>query len=376
MDYDAAVVGGGVIGLSVARELATRGLRCVLLEAEHRLGEHTSSRNSQVVHAGLYYPPGSLKARTCVAGRERLYAFARENGVPYARCGKLVVACAPEEVPALEALAATARANGVDDVRMLDAREASVLEPEVASVAALHSPSSGIIDVPAFMTALEGHVGAHGGEIVCRVHVGSIAPAHGGGYALTCDSEGERITLTADRVVIAAGHGAAALMADLAARGETARDYSAASATFSKGHYYTLSGKSPFRHLVYPMPTGAWLGIHATIDLGGAAIFGPDHEWTDRLDYTFDDEDGARRHRFADAIARYWPGVDEDRLHPAYVGVRPRIFAPGEPAADFRIDIARDHGLPGLIALLGIESPGLTASLALADRCADAVLEG
>lgn len=374
MDYEAAVVGGGVIGLAVARALALRGVRTLVLEAEPRLGEHTSSRNSQVIHAGLYYPPRSLKAWACVEGRARLYAFARENGVPHARCGKLVVACAPDEIAALEKLAANARANGVDDIAMMDARDAHALEPEVTCHAALHSPSTGIIDAPALLTALEGQIGANGGEIIARARVCAIEPL-ADGYSLDCDADGERVRLSVLRIVVAAGHGAVPLMTGLAEAGATRDGYRPPAATFSKGHYFALSGKGPFTRLVYPLPTGAWLGVHATIDLAGAALFGPDHEWTGGIDYTFDDMNGARRARFAESIARFWPRVREDRLQPAYVGVRPRIFAPGETPADFRIDTVEDHGLPGLVALLGIESPGLTASLALAERCADALLE-
>lgn len=376
MDCDIAVIGGGVIGLAVAKALCDRGATPWVLEAEAHTGEHTSSRNSQVIHAGLYYPPGSVKAHTCVDGKHRLYQFARDNGVAHARCGKLLVATTHAEIERLEALRATAELNGVDDLEDLTADQARQMEPEVACVRALHSPSSGIIDTHGLMVALEGHIGTRGGEVITHTHVDTITPAHDGhGFTLTTQTDGETTKLNAERVIIAGGHGAASLMRTLSDAEVTRTGYTPPNDHPTKGHYFTLSGKSPFKRLIYPMPSGAWLGIHATIDLSGAVIFGPDHQRVKKVDYNFDEENGTRQARFEDAIRHYWPALPAGRLQPGYVGVRPKIYTEGDPPADFTIHDAAIHGLNGLIALFGIESPGLTASLSLAEMVADRVLD-
>lgn len=361
-DVETVVVGAGVVGLATAEALVAAGHEVIVLERHGGIGQETSSRSSEVIHAGLYYPPGSLKARLCVAGRERLYAFARENGVPHVRYGKLVVATSEDEVAALDKLERTARANGVTDVVRLDRHGVQAREPEITAVAALWSPSTGVIDSHALMLALEGHIREGGGSVVLRTSVADLAERENGVLAITTESaDGERAVLTAKHLVLAAGLGASRL--GEAMGGKTGyrppRTYPA------RGHYYELDGKAPFRHLVYPMPREAWLGIHLTLDVAGRAKFGPDLEWQSEPSYVFDEEEGARRKRFVQDIRRYWPALAENRLSPGYVGVRPKIYAPGEPAPDFQIHAERDHGVPGLVALYGIESPGLTSALAI-----------
>lgn len=366
-DIDIVVIGAGVVGLAIARALTAAGREVMVLEQHGAVGQETSSRSSEVIHAGLYYPPGSLKARLCVAGRERLYAFARENGIPHARIGKIVVAISEEEQPRLAALTATARANGVHDLAHLDAAAVRALEPEIACAGALLSPSTGIVDSHAFMVALEGHVRSGRGSIVFNAAVERIRLLESGAFALDTASAGERATLTAGCLVIAAGLDASRLGA-MAAAGSS---YVPPRTRFARGHYYALHGTAPFRHLVYPLPRndGA-LGIHLTLDLAGRARFGPDIEWQDEPSTAFDDLGGARRRRFEHEIRRYWPGLADGSLSPAYVGVRPKIHGIGEPAADFAIHAEPEHGIPGLVALYGIESPGLTASLAIGDHVA------
>lgn len=367
-DVETVVIGAGVVGLAVARALVVAGREVVVLERHGAIGQETSSRSSEVIHAGLYYPPGSLKARLCVEGRERLYAFARENGVPHARYGKLVVATAEEECPRLDALAAMARANGVTDVVRLDAGEAQAREPALACAGALLSPSTGVIDSHAVMVALEGHVAAGSGSVVLNTEVTDIALRPGGPFAIATVSAGAPARLTARDLVIAAGLGATRLGA-MAAAGAGV-PYVPPQTYPARGHYYTLDGPSPFRHLVYPLPVGGWLGIHLTLDLAGRARFGPDLEWQHAPDTAFDEEGGARRARFEREIRRYWPELPDGRLSPGYVGVRPKIYAPGEPAADFAIHTGREHGIARLVALYGIESPGLTSALAIGDYVA------
>lgn len=350
-----------MIGLSVGLNLASSGSDVLLLEQHRRLGTETTSRNSGVIHAGLYYPPNSLRARFCVQGKALLYAFAQDNAVPVVRYGKLIVATTAHEIGALRALMENARASGVDDLVYLDANEARALEPHVRCEAACLSPSTGVIDVASLMIALEGHYQKAGGEIVLGAEVTSIAREANGNFRLSVVSDGETSELTCAHLILAAGHGTVPLAQTIS----FAESYRLPRHFPAKGHYYSLSGASPFRHLVYPLPQVGGLGIHVTLDTAGQARFGPDVTWCGAVDYAFDDDGGARKHRFVDAIRPYWPDVAADKLAPDYVGVRPKIYDKGEPAADFAIHGPVEHGIEGLCMLFGIESPGLTSSLAI-----------
>lgn len=365
-DVETIVVGAGVVGLASAFALAQRGRPVMVLERNRRIGAETSARNSEVVHAGLYYPTGSLRARLCVEGKTRLYRFAAENAVAVNRCGKLLVATADEEIARLDAIAATAAANGVDDLVRLGADEARALEPEIACVGAILSPSTGVVDSHGLMAALEAHVTSRGGEVVLDAAVERVATRGDGTFALDVASAGTTSTITAARLVLAAGLGGSALGRTL-----RYRDGYVAPTTYpAKGHYFSLMGRAPFRHLVYPMPSGAWLGVHLTLDVGGHAKFGPDIDWVEAIDYAFDDADGRRRATFEREIRRWWPGLSDDALAPGYTGIRPKLYRPGEPVADFAIHGPERHGVAGLVALYGIESPGLTASLAIGELVA------
>lgn len=361
---DTVVIGAGVVGLAVARALARAGREVVVLEAERAIGTGVSSRNSEVVHAGLYYPSGSLKARWCVRGRERLYAFCEAHGVEHRRCGKLIVATHAGQLPALQALQEQAFANGVDDVVRLSRDEVRALEPELQCVAALLSPSTGIVDSHGLMLALQGDAQAHGAMLALA------SPAVGGqvtadGIALEVGGEAG-MTVLAQCVVNCAALRAPQVA--LSIRGLDPRHVPRA--RFSKGSYFSLAGRSPFSRLVYPMHEGAWLGVHLTLDLGGQARFGPDAQWlpegarADDIDYRVDPRRGDA---FYEAVRRYWPGLPDGALQPAYAGVRPKIHGPGEPAPDFMLQGPGQHGVPGLVNLFGIESPGLTSSLAIAE---------
>lgn len=371
-DIETIVIGGGVIGLAIGRALAMRGAEVVVLERHERIGSETSSRNSEVIHAGLYYPPGSRRARLCVEGRRALYAFCAENGVPHRRCGKLLVATGDDEIAKLDAIAEVARRNGVTDLRRLEPHEARALEPDVACVAALLSPSTGIIDSHGLMAALDGHITSRGGQVVLKSEVVGLERTPAGEHAVSVRSGGEDATVVCRRLVVAAGHGATALGRMIGAAKE---GYLPPETYPAKGHYFMLRGRSPFRHLVYPMPSGAWLGIHLTLDMAGAARFGPDLEWTRAVDYTFGEAEGRRR-VFEREIRRYWPGLPDASLVPGYTGVRPKIYREGEPAADFAIHGPAEHGVANLVALYGIESPGLTSCLAIAEEVADLLSQG
>jgi L-2-hydroxyglutarate oxidase LhgO len=357
------IVGAGIVGLAIARALALAGHEVLVLEAESAIGTGTSSRNSEVIHAGIYYPPGSLKALLCVAGRHLLYEYCAAHGVAARRVGKLIVATEADETPALETIAVRAAASGVADLRRLDGGEARALEPALAAEAALLSPSTGIVDSHALMLAYQGDAEAAGAAIAFRTPV-AAAEATGSGLVATM-ADGTR--LGCDWLVNAAGHGAVPLARSIAGLPAD----SVPAAYLCKGSYFTLAGRSPFRHLVYPAPNQAGLGIHLTLDLAGAARFGPDTEWVEAADLTVDP---ARAADFATAIRRYWPALPDGALQPAYAGIRPKIAGPAEPAADFRIDGPAAHGVPGLINLFGIESPGLTASLAIGDAVAALVV--
>jgi len=359
---DSIVVGAGVVGLAVARALAQAGRDVVVLERAEAIGTVTSSRNSEVIHAGIYYPTGSLKARLCVAGRRALSAYCRERGIGHRACGKLIVATDAAGVPALHALAEKARANGVEGLEMLDAGAARAMEPALACTAALHSPVTGILDSHAFMLSLQGDAEAAGAMVAFHAPVEAIAA---GPVGLTVEVGGaEPMALTARLVVNAAGHDAPVLAGRTRGLPEAAvpRRY------FAKGTYFSLTGRSPFSSLIYPMPEAGGLGVHLTLDLGGQARFGPDVEWTDRPDDY--EVDPSRADAFYAEIRKYWPDLPDRSLVPGYVGVRPKLQAPGEPARDFEIQGPADHGVPGLVNLYGIESPGLTASLAIAAEVA------
>ncbi|HEX4389327.1 MAG TPA: NAD(P)/FAD-dependent oxidoreductase [Steroidobacteraceae bacterium] len=362
-DVDVVVCGAGVVGLAVARELALAGREVLILEAAERAGGGISSRNSEVIHAGLYYPPGSLKARLCVSGRELLYAYCRERAVGHRRCGKLIVATAPEELSVLETLAATAAASDVA-LTPLSRAEALALEPELSCLAALHSPLTGIVDAHGLMLALLADAEAHGATLACRSPVTRVVLEGDAAVIAVGDAQP---ALRASLLVNCAGLGAPAL----AAHTQGLRPELVPRGYLAKGSYFALAGRAPFTHLVYPLPRAAWLGIHLTLDLTGAARFGPDLEWCDAPDYRVDP---GRAPHFTAAIRRYWPRLPEGSLTPAFAGVRPKISGPGEPAADFRIDDASVHGCPAYLGLYGIESPGLTASLALAREVVSRIL--
>lgn len=359
---DSVVIGAGVVGLAIARELAIAGREVIVLEAEASIGNHTSSRNSEVIHAGLYYPKGSLKARLCVEGKQKLYRYCAEHGVPHQRIGKIVVASDATEIDAVCSYVQKAEANGVTDLRWLSADELHALEPEVRCVAGFLSPSTGIIDSHALMLALQGDAEDSGAAVafLSPVEAGEVSDS---AIALKVGGA-ESMTLAANTVVNSAG-----LFAPSVARSiQGVPPASVPPQYFAKAHYYALSGRSPFQRLVYPVATHAFLGVHVTLDLGGQARFGPDVSWVDGVDYSFDH---SRERLFYEAIRRYYPGLKDGALQPGYTGIRPKISGPKEPAADFLIQGPRDHGVQGLINLYGIESPGLTASLAIAEHVRD-----
>ena len=354
---DTIVVGAGVVGLAVGRALAATGKDTLVMERHGRFGEETSSRNSGVVHSGIYYPTGSLKARLCVRGRELLYEYSRERGISHRRCGKLIVA-QRDQIPALQALHAKALENGVADLRWLDSGEARELEPAVTCAAALLSPATGIIDVHELMHALLSDVEAHGGVLVRNTSVQRVRPV-AQGLELTIRNGDDESTVVARRVVNSAGLGAI----DLTHRIEGYPNQLIPAAYFAKGNYFSCTAR-PFRHLVYPMPDEAGLGIHATVDLDDSVRFGPDVEWVDAVNYRVDTR---RAQDFYASIREYWPALPDNALQPAFAGMRPKIVGPGQQAADFVIAGPGQHGIRGLVNLLGIESPGLTAALAMGD---------
>jgi L-2-hydroxyglutarate oxidase LhgO len=364
-DVECVVIGAGIVGLAVARALAQRGLDVLVLEKERWIGSETSSRNSEVIHAGIYYPKGSLKARFCVLGKEMLYAYCAARGVPHRRLGKLIVACKDEELAVIDGVKAKAAANGVGDLVRLDGAEARALEPALACVGACLSPSTGIIDSHALMLAYQADLEAAGGIVVLRAPV--IAGRVGARAFALAVGGAEPMTLRCRHLVNCGGVHAPAL----ARRLDGLPPATVPTAYFCRGVYFTLSGRSPFRHLIYPVPEAAGLGVHLTLDLAGQARFGPDVEWIEAIDYTVDPRRGER---FYAAIRTYWSGLADGALQPGYAGIRPKISPPGAPAADFLVQGPREHGVPGLVNLFGIESPGITASLALAEHVA-ALLE-
>lgn len=364
---DALVIGAGVVGLACARSLARRGHEVVVVEAANAIGSVTSARNSEVIHAGLYYPPGSLKARLCVDGRRMLYQYCAERGVAHRRLGKLVVATDASQLSALEGLQRQAIANGVDDLQMLDGPALRRLEPALAAVAALLSPSTGIVDSHGLMLALLGEAEHHGAMLALAspVRRGAVEP-HGLRIEVGADAA-STTSILARRVVNAAGLSAPSVAASI--EGLAARHVP--TARFCKGSYFALTGRAPFSHLIYPVPEAAGLGVHLTLDLGGQARFGPDTEWLaddtrpDALDYAVD---AGRAAGFEAAIRSYWPGLPAAALQPAYSGVRPKLRGADGMAQDFMLQGPRRHGVRGLVNLFGIESPGLTAALAIGDE--------
>jgi L-2-hydroxyglutarate oxidase LhgO len=353
------VIGAGVVGLAVARRLAMAGQEVLILEAENAIGTGVSSRNSAVIHAGIYYETGSVKADVCVNGKHALYDFCESHGVHHARIGKLIVATDESQIPALDAIKDQAAANGVADLRRLDREEALEMEPEVDCVAAMLSPSTGIVDVHEYMLALQGDAEAHGAMLALATPVtgGDVSASR----MVVEAGQDDAFRVSCDLLVNSAALGAQSVAHSLHGLDPA----SIPKLTLAKGNYYSLMGRTPFSRLIYPMPDGAWLGVHATLDLGRRCRFGPDLHWVDELNYDVDDQ---ALDAFYESIRRWWPGLPDGTLQPDYTGIRPKIYGKGEPAADFLIQGPAQHGIPGLINLYGIESPGLTSSLAIAER--------
>ncbi|MDP1526401.1 MAG: NAD(P)/FAD-dependent oxidoreductase [Rhodocyclaceae bacterium] len=361
---DAVVIGAGVVGLACARALARVGKETIILERHGAFGTETSARNSEVIHAGIYYPAGSLKASLCVSGRKQLYDFCERYGVEHHRCGKLIVATSPDQEHKLADIRKRAEANGADDLRFLTVAEAIALEPELKCTGALLSPSTGIIDSHGLMLALLGDAERHGAVLALQSPVVS-AVAREDGIEIVTGGESSS-TLLAGIVINSAGLSAP----ELAGRMVGFPDALVPSSYLAKGNYFSLAGKSPFSRLVYPVPEMGGLGVHLTLDLGGQARFGPDVEWIEEIDYHVDVE---RSRRFYGAIRKYWPGLHDGALQPAYSGIRPKIVGPGKPDADFQIQGPADHGVAGLVNLFGIESPGLTSCLSIGDAVCESL---
>lgn len=360
---DCVVIGAGVVGLAVARRLAQAGREVMVLEAAHSIGTGTSSRNSEVIHAGIYYAQNSLKATLCVRGKEALYAYCESRAIAYRRCGKLIVATDAGQVDALQALREKANANGVFDLQSLTAAQVKTIEPDISCLAALLSPSTGIIDSHAFMLQLQADAEQAGAVFAFQsaVEAGEVTFE---GIALHV--QGAIEPLLATRVINCAGLQAQQVAARLVGLPAA----SIPPLFYAKGNYFSFSGRAHFSHLIYPMPEAGGLGIHLTLDLAGRPRFGPDVQWVSELDYAVE---AGRVTAFQNQIRRYWPGVDAGTLQPDYVGIRPKLAATGDPAADFRIDDQSRHGVAGLVNLFGIESPGLTAALAIADHVAQSL---
>jgi L-2-hydroxyglutarate oxidase LhgO len=355
---ECVVIGAGVVGLAVARSLALSGREVLVIEAADGIGTKTSSRNSEVIHAGIYYPAVSLKARLCVQGRQMLYRYCEERGVGHRRCGKLIVATSAQQVQQLEAIAGKARANGVDDLVLITRQQALELEPALQCEAALLSPSTGIVDSHALMLAMQGDLENASGLVALNSPVASVQvnPAH---FVVE--------TIDGTQIQCSVLVNAAGLMATAIASRMQGLDPSHIPPTFfAKGNYFTLAGRSPFSRLIYPVPEAAGLGVHLTVDLGGQAKFGPDVEWVDSAEDL--EVDPKRSDSFYAEIRKYWPALQDGALQPGYAGIRPKIQGPHEPASDFLIQGPQDHGIAGLVNLFGFESPGLTSSLAIGER--------
>lgn len=356
-EVDCVVIGAGVVGLATARALALAGREVLLLEACAAIGTQTSSRNSEVIHAGMYYATGTLKAQLCVRGNALLYDYCASRGIAHQRCGKFIVATTPSQLAQLDAIRARGVANGVADLVLLDRAQALAAEPALQCVGALHSPSTGIIDSHGLMLSLLADL-EHAGGILALNSPLALAECAQGAIELIA-TDGTR--LSARTVVNAAGLQAPAL----ARRFAGLDPCQVPQAFFAKGNYFTLAGRSPFSHLIYPVPEAAGLGVHLTLDLGGQARFGPDVQWVDSPDDT--QVQAERGDAFYAEVRKYWPALPDGALQPAYAGIRPKISGPGDPARDFCIQGPRDHGVPGLVNLFGIESPGLTSCLAIAE---------
>jgi L-2-hydroxyglutarate oxidase LhgO len=359
---ECVVIGAGVIGLAIARSLAMRGREVVVLEAGEAIGIGTSSRNSEVIHAGLYYPRGSQKAELCVRGRDMLYEFCKAYGVAHRQCGKLVVATAKNQIPQLAAIQQKGTENRVQGLTRISGAQAAEMEPQLRCVEAVWSPVTGIVDSHQYMLALQGDAEQHGANIVFHTPVTQIDAREGCFIVETGGDAPARFR--ASHLVNSAGLHAN----DIARRIRGLDDRHVPPLYFAKGNYFSVSGRAPFERLIYPMPNEAGLGVHLTIDMGGQAKFGPDVEWVQTLNY---DVDPRRADAFYAAIRAYWPSLPDDALQPAYAGIRPKLSGPGQAAADFMIQGKSAHGVPGLVNLFGMESPGLTASLAIAERVAD-----
>lgn len=356
---DCIVIGAGVVGLAVARRLALAGKEVIVLEAEETIGTQTSSRNSEVIHAGIYYPKGSLKAQTCVAGKHRLYRYCTSHGVPHSQIGKLIVATSEPQLETLQQLKTKAADNGVPDLVFKGSREVEEMEPAINSVGALLSPSTGIIDSHSLMMAYQGDAEDNGAMIAFNSSVkkGNVRENK---IELTVEDHGQEYSVTANLVVNAAGLGAQHLAGSI----EGLDPETIPSRYLARGCYFTISGKAPFKRLIYPVPEPGGLGVHVTLDMGGGIRFGPDVEWIDRVDYEIK---AARADSFYSAIRKYYPDLKDGVLQPGYAGVRPKITEKGSAAGDFLIQGPNEHQIKGLVNMYGIESPGLTASLALAD---------
>lgn len=367
MDIQCVVVGAGVVGLAVARALAQAGVEVLVVEQAGAIGTGTSSRSSEVIHAGIYYPANSLKAQLCVQGKHLLYEYCQARGIAHARLGKLIVATTEQEKGALDGIVKRARANGVDDLQWLDPSQAQALEPALHCTAALLSPSTGIVDSHGLMLAYQGDAENAGAQCVFHSPLTRARVLQPEGFEVSFGGN-DPMTLSCEMLINAAGLQAPALATHM----EGLNPDCVPRAYLCKGSYFSLQGKAPFKHLIYPVPQSAGLGVHLTLDLGGQAKFGPDTQWVTQENY---DIDPSRGDSFYEAVRRYWPELKDGALQPDYTGIRPKISAPNEPAADFMISDVSHHQIPGLVNLFGIESPGITSSLALAQRVKLALLE-
>ncbi len=362
-DFDAAVVGAGAVGLAAAYALAQRGLTVVVLEKNLFIGQGVSSRNSEVIHAGLYYPTGSLKARLCVQGRRLLYPFLDAHGVAYDKCGKLVVATSSDEIGRVEAIFQQAQADDCENLSLIAGAQATALEPQARALMAMVSPETGIFDTHGYMLALEGEIEQRGGAVALDAPLVGATPLDGGGFSIRTGGS-DPTSLNVGRLVISGGLGAQAAAATI----EGYPTDLIPKLHYGKGCYFVLAGKPPFHMLVYPPPVPGALGIHYKRDMGGRAHFGPDLEYVDVEDY---EVDPGRAAGFYEYVRHFWPGLPDGALSPDYAGIRPKIHGPGEPQPDFRVDGPALHGMKDLVCLFGIESPGLTSSLAIGELVAD-----
>ena len=358
------VIGAGVVGLAIARAGALAGHEVIVAEATQGIGNGVSSRNSEVIHGGMYYPTDSLRAFHCIRGRRMLYAFCDSHGVPHRQCGKLIVATSEAELAKIEHIHGQGLVNGVEDLVLIGGNAVKAMEPELACVGALHSPQTGIIDSHAYMLALQGELEAQGGAIAFGTRIERLAPADGGWDVHFSGAESG--VLTVDVVVNSAGLGAQTIA-------HATEGYPSARIprlVMARGNYFGYTRRPVFTRLIYPAPVDGGLGIHVTLDLAGRMRFGPDVEWIEHEDYAVN---ASRADAFYARIRTYWPGLPDDTLVPDYAGIRPKLTGPGEAAADFLIEMPAQHGLPGLINLFGIESPGLTSSLSIAEAVSAAL---